>query len=1102
MSEGSSGTITIDAASIDTKGLPSDPGVISGNFWEQWHHTGTYGLNIFSVWDEYTGEGVRVGILDDGFNYNHSELAPNFNIALDYDVLDNDSNSINDFGDNHGTHVGNILAGDDNGARTVGVAFDAELVGVRRGFNGEGSTQDTLEAFQYALNNNFDVYNNSWGIDSAFGDNTKINFTGTDTSEVVDAFKDLVEQGRGGLGSNIVFSAGNSRADGMSANYKNYQNSPYTITVGALKEDGTFADFSDAGSNLLVTAPGDSLYVANPTDTNSANIISGTSFSAPAVSGVIALMLEANSELGFRDVQDILAMSSRQVDAGGTGWAGEGWQINGATNWNGGGMHFSHDYGYGNVDALAAVRMAESWHVGTSGAKTYANMTTIPPVSSSPALSIPTIGTVTTTINITQDISIEHILIDLDISHSRAGDLIVTLTSPDGTDSILMYRVENGAYTSRYGITGVDFEFSSAAHRGESSLGDWTLTITDITGGNAGTLNNWSLEFLGHAQSNDDLYVYTNEYAGSSGARTVLNDANGGNDTINASAVSGNTEIDLNFGGTIAGTIFIIEPGTQIENVVTGDGNDILTGNAYNNVIYSGRGNDSVTGSLGNDTIDGGQGTDSVTYNFNIADFLINLVDSVTVAFQHVAQAFTDTLTNIENFIFSDGSYTRAELNDYVAAGGGQAITIETSTIVYSSITGKDTIVNTNAGSFTYTGADLGNSNNNDNLLTIDRNITGLSVNVIDPINAGFGSFKNFDEDLTSINASGFKKSEIYHSNSIVDKTAQFSNTVIGIVNTGSGNDDIDVDMNVTHNLALPGNWKMNTGAGNDDVSITGNIGSMVTKIYLGAGDDVINVSSNSNDRIFGEDGNDIINVGAGGSKVNGGADNDTITGLAGKDVFKGGTGEDELRGGADGDRLFGDEDNDILYGEDGFDFLNGGSGDDELYGGNDNDRLYGKHGNDILDGGEGNDILDGGEDNDTLNGGNGNDTLEGFRGDDILNGDGGNDRLYGENGNDYLNGGAGNDFLYAGKGIDVMIGGEGTDRLYGGQFQDTFGVTDLGTGIDRLYDFTLGQDILNITDLLDGYDSSVDDINDFVQLINLGNGSADLRINADGDMG
>jgi subtilisin family serine protease len=87
--------------------------------------------------------------------------------------------------------------------------------------------------------------------------------------------------------------------------------------------------------------------------------MNGTSFSSPVVSGVAALMLDANPGLGWRDVQEILAAT-----AGRTG-SPAGWSFNGADNWNGGGMHVSHDYGFGLVDAYAAVRVAESCNSGT-----------------------------------------------------------------------------------------------------------------------------------------------------------------------------------------------------------------------------------------------------------------------------------------------------------------------------------------------------------------------------------------------------------------------------------------------------------------------------------------------------------------------------------------------------------------------------------------------------------------------------------------------------------------------------------------------------------------------------------------------------------------
>ncbi|KAE9412555.1 hypothetical protein Angca_005488, partial [Angiostrongylus cantonensis] len=82
----------------------------------------------------------------------------------------------------------------------------------------------------------------------------------------------------------------------------------------------------------------------------------GTSFATPIVSGVIALMLQANPNLGARDIQNILALTAKRVDPNGSNWT-----TNGATNWNGGGMHASEDYGFGEIDARAAVRLAETW---------------------------------------------------------------------------------------------------------------------------------------------------------------------------------------------------------------------------------------------------------------------------------------------------------------------------------------------------------------------------------------------------------------------------------------------------------------------------------------------------------------------------------------------------------------------------------------------------------------------------------------------------------------------------------------------------------------------------------------------------------------------
>jgi len=151
------------------------------------------------------------------------------------------------------------------------------------------------------------------------------------------------------------------------ANYHNFQNSRFTIAVGALDDGGTFnapntqAGFSTPGAPILVSAPGTDVLTTDIAGTAGASSgdtasTSGTSFAAPLVSGVIALMLEANPNLGYRDVQERLAYTAVQNDS-----LQAEWKINGATNWNLGGLHTNNNYGFGQVDAHAAVRLAETW---------------------------------------------------------------------------------------------------------------------------------------------------------------------------------------------------------------------------------------------------------------------------------------------------------------------------------------------------------------------------------------------------------------------------------------------------------------------------------------------------------------------------------------------------------------------------------------------------------------------------------------------------------------------------------------------------------------------------------------------------------------------
>lgn len=138
-----------------------------------------------------------------------------------------------------------------------------------------------------------------------------------------------VTNGRQGRGTVFVFSAGNEYGNGEDLNYEAWLFTRYTIAVGAVGKLGKHAYYSSAGAALLVSAPGgDNEYsknhvVAQPGGggaTNCKDATVGTSYAAPVVSGVIALMLEANPSLTWRDVQGLLATTSQKTDPTDVSW--------------------------------------------------------------------------------------------------------------------------------------------------------------------------------------------------------------------------------------------------------------------------------------------------------------------------------------------------------------------------------------------------------------------------------------------------------------------------------------------------------------------------------------------------------------------------------------------------------------------------------------------------------------------------------------------------------------------------------------------------------------------------------------------------------------
>jgi subtilisin family serine protease len=484
------------AAKRFLRALPDDP--LIG---EQWHLkrsgaalAGT-DVNIETIWNYpattgIRGSGVRIGIVDNGVQLNHPDLFANIDSVNGWDWNGNDNNPSPGPGNDHGTACAGLAAARGNNAKGVsGTAPLGTLVPLRLL---AAAVTDAQEAAAMAWKEDIiQVKSNSWGPSDSGG---VLDGAGPLTRA---AIQSSVINGRSGRGSIHVWAAGNGAQSGDNSNNDGYANLPETIAVGATDSLGRRAYYSESGANLVVCAPskgeapalaitttdrtsGDGYHAA--TSANGGDYYSnftGTSASAPIVSGIVALILERNPLLGWRDVQEILIRSATKVNP-----TDPAWQTNSA------GIPFHHDFGAGLVNAGAAVNLAATWPL--LGARASASL------SADPALPIPCNSAVGLTHSFDfsgSRLRLEHVTLKLDVPHPFRGDLEITLSSPAGTVSRLSERQLKGSG----GYAG--WTFSSVRHWGEHSAGIWTLHIADRGSGSVsvGTLQSATLTLSGSA---------------------------------------------------------------------------------------------------------------------------------------------------------------------------------------------------------------------------------------------------------------------------------------------------------------------------------------------------------------------------------------------------------------------------------------------------------------------------------------------------------------------------------------------------------------------------------------------------------------------------
>ncbi|MCF7515067.1 S8 family serine peptidase [Pseudoalteromonas sp. L23] len=364
------------------------------------------------------------------------------------------------------------------------------------------------------------------------------------------------------------------------SNSESSQGHPYYFSIGAVNSNGKHTSYSSAGANLLAAAPageygrwapamvttdpmtclsGSSGYTGraiaswtgaygeefaasqypfdypghpeNP-NCNYRSTMNGTSSAAPNASGVISLILSANSELTWRDVRHIIVSTSTKNDAenapvtvpvgAGEFIAHDGWVENAA------GYSHNNLYGFGRVDAGAAVKMAKSYStkLGEEVITDWIGQGSVMGQDSL-EMAIPDNSEVGATYKVTvsEDINVEAIQFKLDVFNDEFGmgiqndeaviqstagsDLAIEVISPSGTRSVLLSS-RQALIRPAYDFSGAGFQigyilkngvFLSNSFYGESAKGEWTIRLFDVSNKSFATTSTGDIVYDGYVNN-------------------------------------------------------------------------------------------------------------------------------------------------------------------------------------------------------------------------------------------------------------------------------------------------------------------------------------------------------------------------------------------------------------------------------------------------------------------------------------------------------------------------------------------------------------------------------------------------------------------------
>ena len=409
-------------------------------FPNEWH------LNKISgpaAWDVTTGNsGLIIAVLDTGVDGSHPDLASK--MIPGWNVYDNNSNTSDVYG--HGTAVaGTFAALSDNLTGVSSVIWNCLIMPLRISDpSGWATSTAVAKALTYAADHGARVANISYA------------FSTDSTAKTAAQYF----QSKGGV---VTMSAGNDGAVLASPD------NPYVLTVSATTSSDLKASWSTTGNLIDLSAPGVGIYATNRG--GGYGSWSGTSFSAPIVAGVAALVISANPNLSPSQVQTILKTSAD--DLGTAGW--------------------DPTYGSGRVNAFRAVNLALSTAGNTTSGDTVA-----PKVGfGAPLNGNTTSGTMSVQINATDDVGMTSVGFSVD------GINWGTDTSSPYTFSLNTLSLTNGTHTLT--ATAIDTSGNTAAASIQvtvSNVADTTLPIPVITSPSNGATVNGNITVAAKATDN------------------------------------------------------------------------------------------------------------------------------------------------------------------------------------------------------------------------------------------------------------------------------------------------------------------------------------------------------------------------------------------------------------------------------------------------------------------------------------------------------------------------------------------------------------------------------------------------------------------------